>query len=71
MADDAAEVLRALDIRSAHVAGFSGASIIAREQALREPELVQSLVLQSTSGDGPYARSWVSFVRWLIVGMCR
>jgi 3-oxoadipate enol-lactonase len=68
MADDAAEVL---DIRSAHVAGFSGGSIIAQELALREPELVQSLVLQSTSRDGPYARSWVSFVRWLIVGMCR
>jgi 3-oxoadipate enol-lactonase len=29
MADDAAEVLRALDVPSAHVAGFSGGSIIA------------------------------------------
>jgi len=48
MADDAAGVLRALDIPSAHVAGFSGGSIIAQELAPRHPTLVRSLVLQST-----------------------
>src|SRR5687768_3889125 len=38
MADDAAQVLRALDVPSAHVAGFSGGSIITQELALRHPE---------------------------------
>jgi pimeloyl-ACP methyl ester carboxylesterase len=48
MADDAAAVLRALDIPAAHVAGFSGGSLMAQELALRNPELVRSLVLMST-----------------------
>jgi 3-oxoadipate enol-lactonase len=66
MADDAADVLRALDIPSAHVTGFSGGSIASQELALRHPELVRSLVLQSTwpVPDG-YLRSWMLFVRWL------
>src|SRR3954454_7244872 len=46
MADDAAAVLRALDIPSAHVAGFSGGSIVSQELGLRHPQLVRSLVLQ-------------------------
>jgi len=67
MADDAATVLRRLDIPSAHVAGFSGGSIIAQELALRHPELVRSLVLQSTWPVlDPYFRSWLLFVRWLV-----
>ncbi|KOX13197.1 alpha/beta fold hydrolase [Nocardiopsis sp. NRRL B-16309] len=67
MADDAAAVLWALDIPSAHVVGFSGGSIVAQEVALRHPEVVRSLVLQSTwSTMDRYLRSWARFVRWLV-----
>jgi len=67
MSDDAAEVLGALEVPSAHVAGFSGGSIIAQELALRHPGVVRSLVLQSTwSPMDAYLRSWLRFLRWLV-----
>lgn len=67
MADDAAAVLWALDVPSAHVAGFSGGSVIAQEVALRHPEAVRSLVLQSTWATmDRYLRSWAQFIRWLV-----
>lgn len=66
MADDAAAVLRALDVRAAHVAGFSGGSLIAQELALRHPELVRSLVLMSTfARPDAYLRAAGKFFHWL------
>jgi 3-oxoadipate enol-lactonase len=67
MADDAAEVLRGVRVGSAHVAGFSGGSIIAQELALRHPDLVRSLVLQGTwAAPDAFLRRWLLSVRWLV-----
>ena len=67
MADDAAAVLDALGIRSAHVAGFSGGSIVGQELALRRPDLVRSLVLQGTwTRPDSYLRSWLVYVQGLV-----
>jgi 3-oxoadipate enol-lactonase len=66
MADDAAQVLRALEVPSAHIAGFSMGSAIAQELALRHPELVRSLVLMSTyARPDALFRSHLNFWRWL------
>ncbi|HEU4493883.1 MAG TPA: alpha/beta hydrolase [Rubrobacteraceae bacterium] len=66
MADDAAALLRALEIPSAHVAGYSMGSAIAQEMALRHPELVRSLVLVSTyARPDALWRSQLDFWRWL------
>ena len=66
MADDAAAVLRALEIPAAHVAGFSGGSVIAQELALRNPELVRSLVLMSTfARPDAYMLAAARFWHWL------
>jgi pimeloyl-ACP methyl ester carboxylesterase len=66
MADDAAGVLRALDVPNAHVAGFSMGSAIAQELALRHPGLVRSLVLVGTyARPDALLRSQLEFWRWL------
>ena len=65
MADDAAAVLQGLGVSAAHVAGFSGGSIIAQELALRHPELVRSLVLQSTwPAMDQYMKSLCRSIHW-------
>jgi pimeloyl-ACP methyl ester carboxylesterase len=66
MADDAAAILRALDVPATHVAGFSMGSAIAQELALRHPELVRSLVLVSTyARPDALFRAQLELWRWL------
>ena len=66
MADDAAAILRGLEIPTAHVAGFSGGSAIAQELALRHPELVRSLILVSTwAHPDAYFRAMLDSWRWM------
>ncbi|MBI2488004.1 MAG: alpha/beta fold hydrolase [Deltaproteobacteria bacterium] len=52
MADDAAGVLKALGIESAHVLGVSMGGFIAQEIAINYPDMVKSLALVSTSFSG-------------------
>lgn len=53
MADDAAAAMRALGVQRTHVAGISLGGFVAQQFALRHPELIDKLVLISTSAGGP------------------
>ncbi len=53
MADDAAALLGALELDSAHVLGISMGGMIAQELALAHPELIRTLTLGCTYCGGP------------------
>ncbi|MCI0453906.1 MAG: alpha/beta hydrolase [Candidatus Dadabacteria bacterium] len=68
MADDAAGLLKALGVDSAHVLGVSMGGFIAQELALNYPDMIKSLILVSTSLGGKDSMPkgsnlWNSFVK--------
>ena len=79
MADDAAaftfgavynhvyDFMQAMGMAGVHVIGHSRGGLVAAHLALRHPELVRSLVLQSTwPAPDAYLRGWLRFVQWLV-----
>jgi 3-oxoadipate enol-lactonase len=55
MASDAAAVLDAAGVESAHICGMSMGGMIAQEFALQYPQRVRSLILGCTAAGGPHA----------------
>lgn len=68
MASDAASVLDAAGVASAHVYGISMGGMIAQEFALQYPGRVRSLILGCTSAGGPQAERAESEARDLLMG---
>jgi pimeloyl-ACP methyl ester carboxylesterase len=67
MADDAAGLLDALGIASAHVVGASMGGMIAQTLAVRHPEKVRSLVsIMSTTGAGHVGRPALKVLPFLV-----
>lgn len=71
LADDAIELLSALNIDSCHYVGLSMGGFVGQRVALKRPELLLSLVLMDTSADPedpaniPEYRKLVTAIRWL------
>lgn len=53
LASDAYELLRALEVKRAHILGISLGGFIAQQLALDHPEIANKLILCSTSHGGP------------------
>ena len=67
MADDAAAVIAAAGYASVHVLGLSMGGLIAQELALRQPDLVRTLILGCTSPGGREAVPFTPQVAELFV----
>ncbi|MBE9014737.1 alpha/beta hydrolase [Chroococcidiopsis sp. CCALA 051] len=64
MADDTVGLLRVLNIKNAHVLGFSMGGMIAQQIALKYPELVKSLILVTTGAKFPARAKYLTKL-WL------
>jgi pimeloyl-ACP methyl ester carboxylesterase len=64
MADDTVELLKFLNIKNAHILGFSMGGAIAQQIALKYPEIVKSLILVTTAARFPAKAQYLTKL-WL------